>query len=59
MKFSHVLKFNTVPEWREHYINYAALKKLIYQAEPSFDVSYVGEEAPEPAEPLEPVRSLR
>mmetsp|Transcript_31205 Transcript_31205/g.69392 ORF Transcript_31205/g.69392 Transcript_31205/m.69392 type:complete len:781 (-) Transcript_31205:655-2997(-) len=30
MKFSHQLKFNSVPEWREHYIKYAALKKIIY-----------------------------
>jgi phosphate transporter len=30
MKFSHLLKFNTVPEWRDHYIHYAVLKKIIY-----------------------------
>eukprot|EP00879_Flechtneria_rotunda_P007786 GHRR01008159.1.p1 GENE.GHRR01008159.1~~GHRR01008159.1.p1 ORF type:complete len:762 (+),score=241.90 GHRR01008159.1:161-2446(+) len=32
MKFTHVLKFNSVPEWREAYINYALLKKLILAA---------------------------
>jgi hypothetical protein len=32
MKFTHVLKFNSVPEWRESYLNYAQLKKLIQQA---------------------------
>ncbi|GFR50479.1 hypothetical protein Agub_g12739 [Astrephomene gubernaculifera] len=30
MKFTHQLKFNSVPEWREHYINYTHLKKYIY-----------------------------
>nr|BCL66194.1 low-affinity phosphate transporter [Volvox reticuliferus] len=30
MKFTHQLKFNSVPEWREHYIQYAHLKKYIY-----------------------------
>lgn len=33
MKFSHSLKFNSVPEWRPHYINYGALKKLSYALE--------------------------
>lgn len=33
MKFSHSLKFNSVPEWRAHYINYGALKKLSYALE--------------------------
>jgi phosphate transporter len=32
MKFTHVLKFNAVPEWKEHYINYPVLKKLLTQA---------------------------
>lgn len=32
MKFTHVLKFNSVPEWREYYINYPLLKKLILAA---------------------------
>ena len=32
MKFTHVLKFNAVPEWKEHYINYPILKKLLTQA---------------------------
>ena len=31
MKFSHQLKFNAVPEWKENYLNYSQLKKLIYQ----------------------------
>lgn len=30
MKFTHQIKFNSVPEWRDHYIDYAHLKKLIY-----------------------------
>ncbi|ODV94359.1 hypothetical protein PACTADRAFT_76968 [Pachysolen tannophilus NRRL Y-2460] len=30
MKFSHSLQFNAVPEWKEHYLNYPSLKKLIY-----------------------------
>lgn len=30
MKFTHQLKFNSVPEWREHYVQYAHLKKYIY-----------------------------
>lgn len=32
MKFTHVLKFNSVPEWREAYINYPLLKKLVLAA---------------------------
>lgn len=32
MKFTHVLKFNSVPEWREAYINYPLLKKHILAA---------------------------
>ncbi|KAG7857840.1 hypothetical protein KL939_003096 [Ogataea angusta] len=31
MKFSHSLQFNAVPEWKEHYLAYSALKKLIYE----------------------------
>jgi phosphate transporter len=30
MKFTHQLKFNAIPEWKEHYINYPLLKKIIY-----------------------------
>ncbi|SCV00838.1 LAMI_0G07624g1_1 [Lachancea mirantina] len=30
MKFSHSLKYNSVPGWQEHYLNYSQLKKLIY-----------------------------
>eukprot|EP00955_Chlamydomonas_euryale_P065643 359300-Chlamydomonas_euryale.AAC.6 len=30
MKFSHQLKFNTVPEWRDNYIHYAGLKHIVY-----------------------------
>lgn len=30
MKFTHQLKFNSVPEWKEYYINYSALKKIVY-----------------------------
>lgn len=30
MKFSHSLKYNAVPDWQEHYLNYSQLKKLIY-----------------------------
>ncbi|KAG1667046.1 hypothetical protein FOA52_000407 [Chlamydomonas sp. UWO 241] len=30
MKFSHQLKFNTVPEWRDNYIPYGHLKRIIY-----------------------------
>ncbi|GMM50142.1 Pho91 protein [Starmerella bacillaris] len=33
MKFSSALQFNAVPEWREHYIDYDHLKKLIYLQE--------------------------
>lgn len=33
MKFSHSLKFNAVPEWQDHYLNYPALKKVIYLAQ--------------------------
>ncbi|OLY78628.1 putative transporter [Smittium mucronatum] len=33
MKFENVLKFNVVPEWTDEYINYAHLKKLIYNIE--------------------------
>ena len=30
MKFTHQLKFNSVPEWKEHYIHYNVLKKIVY-----------------------------
>lgn len=30
MRFSHFLKYNAVPEWQNHYIDYVALKNLIY-----------------------------
>lgn len=33
MKFSHSLKFNAVPEWQDHYLNYSGLKKVIYNAQ--------------------------
>lgn len=33
MKFSHSLKFNVVPEWQDHYLNYPGLKKVIYAAQ--------------------------
>lgn len=33
MKFSHSLKFNAVPEWQDNYLNYPALKKVIYNAQ--------------------------
>lgn len=33
MKFSHSLKFNAVPEWQDYYLNYPALKKVIYAAQ--------------------------
>ncbi|CAI8499214.1 unnamed protein product [Hanseniaspora opuntiae] len=30
MKFSESLKYNSVPEWKQYYINYNGLKKFIY-----------------------------
>ena len=30
MKFTHVLKFNAAPEWKEQYLNYQLLKKIVY-----------------------------
>lgn len=33
MKFNHSLQFNAVPEWTSKYIDYSALKKLIYSLE--------------------------
>lgn len=33
MKFNHSLQFNAVPEWSTKYIDYAALKKVIYTLE--------------------------
>ncbi|KXS13241.1 SPX-domain-containing protein [Gonapodya prolifera JEL478] len=33
MKFTHSLQLNAVPEWREFYIDYKKLKKLIYELE--------------------------
>ncbi|CCC68937.1 hypothetical protein NCAS_0B08530 [Naumovozyma castellii] len=30
MRFSHFLKYNAVPEWQSHYMNYNELKNLIY-----------------------------
>ncbi|GME80993.1 unnamed protein product [Ambrosiozyma monospora] len=31
MKFSHSLQLNSVPEWRDYYLNYKLLKKVLYQ----------------------------
>lgn len=31
MKFSSALQFNAVPEWRENYIDYDRLKRLVYR----------------------------
>lgn len=28
MKFSHQLKFNSVADWKDHYVHYANLKKV-------------------------------
>ncbi|KAH6568582.1 hypothetical protein BASA62_005379 [Batrachochytrium salamandrivorans] len=33
MKFSHSINLNASPEWREHYLAYSHLKKLIYAIE--------------------------
>lgn len=33
MKFTHDLKFNKAPEWKDQYIDYWHLKKLIYKNE--------------------------
>ena len=33
MKFSHALKFNANSAWKDHYINYTRIKKLIYKRE--------------------------
>jgi hypothetical protein len=33
MKFSQQIIFNSVPEWKDNYINYAQLKRLIYSEE--------------------------
>ncbi|KAJ8326874.1 hypothetical protein BDV3_001507 [Batrachochytrium dendrobatidis] len=33
MKFSHSITLNASPEWREHYLAYSHLKKLIYAIE--------------------------
>lgn len=35
MKFQHSLQFNAVPEWVSKYLDYARLKKTIYQIEKS------------------------
>lgn len=33
MKFAHQLAFNTHPDWRDSYIDYDKLKRLIYVIE--------------------------
>lgn len=33
MKFSHSIQINSTPEWRDHYIAYSRLKKVIYDTE--------------------------
>lgn len=44
MKFTHSLKFNAVPEWRDHYLAYAALKKIIYAiTSAEYHAGYEGE----------------
>lgn len=58
MKFTHQLKFNAVPEWKEHYINYPLLKKIIYatraaECQDAYDgVPYLGDEEASAGVPL-------
>ncbi len=33
MKFGQALNFNTVPEWKDFYINYSLLKRLVHEEE--------------------------
>lgn len=33
MRFTHSLTFNSVPEWRDHYLHYASLKKSLHTLE--------------------------
>jgi anion transporter len=45
MKFTHVLKFNSVPEWKDYYINYSALKKALYDvARAEYEQGYRGKD---------------
>ncbi|KAI8465297.1 MAG: low-affinity phosphate transporter [Monoraphidium minutum] len=60
MKFTHQLKFNAVPEWKEHYINYPLLKKIIYatraaECQDAYDgVPYAVDEEGGPGGPRSP-----
>lgn len=38
VKFGEGLKFNGLPDWRDHYINYELLKQLIYDQVSSHEV---------------------
>lgn len=42
VKFTQQLKFNGVPEWREHYVQYGHLKKYIY-ALAKWEADHAGE----------------
>ncbi|GMF07952.1 unnamed protein product [[Candida] boidinii] len=37
MKFQHSLQVNSVPEWKDHYIDYAYLKDVIYDLQSKID----------------------
>ncbi|OUM55301.1 hypothetical protein BVG19_g4811 [[Candida] boidinii] len=37
MKFQHSLQVNSVPEWKDHYIDYAYLKDVIYELQSKID----------------------
>lgn len=66
LQFSHQLKFNSVADWKDHYIHYANLKKLIYEIarleqpqRASEDVTALALEAVESGELAEPLLARR
>ena len=54
MKFTKELKYNAVEEWRNHYVNYAAFKRIIYGEEKR----RFGELGPASSGKLRPSRSI-
>ena len=47
MKFTHDLKFNKAPDWKDNYLDYWHLKKLIYKNEKSAIIQRTGSTDPE------------
>lgn len=59
MKFTHNLKFNKAPDWKDNYIDYWHLKNLIYKNERTAAVQRHLSTDPERQQLLSPMSTNR